>query len=132
LTAKDPQKFYPLGLPGFTLPCKEPHKHMPLCFIRHGESGANEQNRFAGRLDSPLALPGTHATHTLTALGPALLTYAVVLVAALAVPGAAAQALRRRDPIRAGALSTNWNWLGGLPWSPSRVWRPSRSPRRWA
>src|SRR5947208_7267795 len=27
-------------------------------------------------------------------------------------PGA--QALRGRDPIRAGALSTNWNWLGGL------------------
>ncbi len=62
----------------------------------------------------PLALPGTHAAHTLAALGPALLTYAVVLVAALALPGVAAQTLRHRDPIRAGALSTNWNWLGGL------------------
>ena len=27
---------------------------MPLYFIRHGESSANEQNRFAGRLDAPL------------------------------------------------------------------------------
>ena len=62
----------------------------------------------------PLALPGTHAAQALTALGPALLTYAVVLVAALALPGVAAQALRHRDPIRAGALSTNWNWLGCL------------------
>lgn len=65
-------------------------------------------------LAAPLALPATHAAHMLTTLVPALLTYAVVLVAALALPGIAAQALRHRDPIRAGALSTNWNWLGGL------------------
>lgn len=32
---------------------------MPIYFIRHGESGANEQNRFAGRLDSPLTDLGT-------------------------------------------------------------------------
>lgn len=64
-------------------------------------------------LAAPLILPGAHAD-TLTALGPALITYVVVLVTALVLPGTAAQALRHRDPIRAGALSTNWNWLGGL------------------
>lgn len=47
-------------------------------------------------------------------LGAALITYGAVLLVALALPGTGAQALRRRDPIRAGALSTNWNWLGGL------------------
>lgn len=31
---------------------------MPLYFIRHGESRANEQNRFAGRLDAPLTTLG--------------------------------------------------------------------------
>jgi broad specificity phosphatase PhoE len=63
----------------------------------------------------PVMLPGGVAqAHTLTTLEPALLTYAAVLLAALVLPGAGAQALRRRDPIRAGALSTNWNWLGGL------------------
>jgi len=63
----------------------------------------------------PVLLPGgTAQAHTLTTLEPALLSYAAVLLAALVLPGAGAQALRRRDPIRAGALSTNWNWLGGL------------------
>jgi broad specificity phosphatase PhoE len=47
-------------------------------------------------------------------LAPALLTYALVLLTALAMPGLSAQALRWRNPIRAGAISTNWNWLGGL------------------
>ncbi|MER6546313.1 histidine phosphatase family protein [Streptomyces sp. NPDC001250] len=62
----------------------------------------------------PLSLPGTAPTLTLGRLEPALLAYAAVLLAALVLPGVGAQALRRRDPIRAGALSTNWNWLGGL------------------
>lgn len=62
-----------------------------------------------------IVLPAdSEKAHTLTALEPALMTYAAVLLAALVLPGAGAQALRRRDPIRAGALSTNWNWLGGL------------------
>lgn len=67
-----------------------------------------------------LALPlvvlpaGSEKAHTLITLEPALLSYAAVLLAALVLPGATAQALRRRDPIRAGALSTNWNWLCGL------------------
>ncbi|AUG76247.1 Fructose-2,6-bisphosphatase [Kitasatospora sp. MMS16-BH015] len=47
-------------------------------------------------------------------LGAALLTYGAVLLVALLLPGIGAQVLRHRDPIRAGALSTNWNWLGGL------------------
>lgn len=63
----------------------------------------------------PVMLPGgATQAHTLTTLEPALLTYAAVLLAALVLPGAGAQVLRRHDPIRAGALSTNWNWLGGL------------------
>jgi broad specificity phosphatase PhoE len=57
--------------------------------------------------------PGVHGL-TLSALEPALLTYAAVLLGALVLPGLGAQALRRRSPIRAGGLSTNWNWLGGL------------------
>ncbi len=37
---------------------------------------------------------------------------AIVLVAAVALPTLAAQRLRQRDPIMAGRLTTNWNWLG--------------------
>ncbi|WP_405770324.1 histidine phosphatase family protein [Streptomyces sp. NBC_01538] len=62
----------------------------------------------------PLALPGDATTLAPGRLEPALFAYAAVLFAALALPGVGAQALRHRDPIRAGALSTNWNWLGGL------------------
>ncbi|MBW8735578.1 MAG: histidine phosphatase family protein [Streptomyces turgidiscabies] len=62
----------------------------------------------------PLALPGAAPTLAPGRLEPALFAYAAVLFAALALPGVGAQALRHRDPIRAGALSTNWNWLGGL------------------
>src|SRR6476619_2940060 len=46
------------------LPSHPPHPPhpartlMPLYFIRHGESQANEQNRFAGRLDAPLTTLG--------------------------------------------------------------------------
>ncbi|NUQ96455.1 MAG: histidine phosphatase family protein [Streptomyces sp.] len=65
-------------------------------------------------LAAPLALPGTAPTLALGRLEPALLAYGAVLLAALLLPGVGAQTLRRRDPIRAGALSTNWNWLGGL------------------
>ncbi|HEY8985044.1 MAG TPA: histidine phosphatase family protein [Streptomyces sp.] len=62
----------------------------------------------------PFSFPGAAPALTLGRLEPALLAYAAVLIAALVLPGLGAQALRRRDPIRAGALSTNWNWLGGL------------------
>lgn len=47
-------------------------------------------------------------------LGPALLGYLGVLAGAMVLPAVLAQVLRRRDPIRAGQLSTNWNWAGGL------------------
>jgi len=52
--------------------------------------------------------------HRFGALGPVLLGYVGVLFGAMLVPALVAQGLRRRDPIRAGQLSTNWNWLGGL------------------
>ncbi|GAA1986814.1 histidine phosphatase family protein [Kitasatospora viridis] len=61
-----------------------------------------------------LAIASPHGAHPDGGLGTALLSYGAVLLAALFLPGAGAQLLRRRDPIRAGALSTNWNWLGGL------------------
>lgn len=48
------------------------------------------------------------------ALGPALFGYTGVLLGAMVLPALAAQALRKREPIRAGQLSTNWNWLGGF------------------
>jgi len=62
------------------------------------------------------ALPEIHGqTHGhLGSLGPALAAYAAVLLTGLLLPGLGAQALRRRDAIRAGSLSTNWNWLGDL------------------
>lgn len=66
-----------------------------------------------GSIALPLSLPGTHGPR-LGSLEPALVTYGVVLLTALVVPGIGAQALRRHNPIRAGSLSTNWNWLGGL------------------
>jgi hypothetical protein len=59
-----------------------------------------------------LWLPG-HANR-FSAFGPALIGYFGVLIGAMFVPAVLAQVLRRRDPIRAGQLSTNWNWLGGL------------------
>ncbi|KPI02307.1 hypothetical protein OK074_5308 [Actinobacteria bacterium OK074] len=70
----------------------------------------------------PASTPEPHSE--LVALEPALLTYGAVLVAALFAPGCAAQVLRRRDPIRAGALSTNWNWnwLGCLALSRRPKW----------
>jgi broad specificity phosphatase PhoE len=52
--------------------------------------------------------------HQPAGLASALFGYVTVLVAAMALPAALAQLLRRRDPIRAGRLSTNWNWVGGL------------------
>ncbi|MFD8493074.1 histidine phosphatase family protein [Amycolatopsis sp. NPDC059657] len=52
------------------------------------------------------------------AVGPALAGYAGVLLGAMVLPAVLAQGLRRRDPIRAGQLSTNWNWLGGLSLMP--------------
>ncbi|MCU1422697.1 MAG: Fructose-2,6-bisphosphatase [Microbacteriaceae bacterium] len=36
---------------------------MPLYFVRHGESHANEQNRFAGHLESPLTRLGIRQAH---------------------------------------------------------------------
>ncbi|WBP84717.1 hypothetical protein [Kitasatospora cathayae] len=61
-----------------------------------------------------LAVAVPRGTHPGGGLGAALFTYGAVLLVALLLPGLGAQVLRRSDPIRAGALSTNWNWLGGL------------------
>ncbi|MBV9022714.1 MAG: histidine phosphatase family protein [Streptomycetaceae bacterium] len=66
-----------------------------------------------GAVVIPMGVPMLHGL-PLGALTPALGSYGAVLVAALVVPGVGAQLLRRRDPIRAGSVSTNWNWLGGL------------------
>jgi len=47
-------------------------------------------------------------------LWPALTMYAAVLLISMLLPGLGARALRGRGPIRAGSLSTNWNWVGDL------------------
>ncbi|WP_158104502.1 histidine phosphatase family protein [Amycolatopsis kentuckyensis] len=51
--------------------------------------------------------------HRLPGLGTAAAGYLAVLGGAMVLPAVAAQVLRRRDPIRAGQLSTNWTWVGG-------------------
>ncbi|MDX3187176.1 histidine phosphatase family protein [Streptomyces sp. MN03-5084-2B] len=51
--------------------------------------------------------------HRLPGLGAAVAGYCAVLAGAMALPAVAAQVLRRRSPIRAGQLGTNWNWVGG-------------------
>ena len=51
--------------------------------------------------------------HRIPGLGAAVTGYVAVLAGAMVLPALAAQLLRRRSPIRAGQLSTNWNWLGG-------------------
>jgi predicted Na+-dependent transporter len=51
--------------------------------------------------------------HRLPGLGPAVTGYLAVLAGAMVLPAVVAQLLRRRSPIRAGQLSTNWNWVGG-------------------
>ncbi|MEU4251829.1 histidine phosphatase family protein [Amycolatopsis sp. NPDC026612] len=51
--------------------------------------------------------------HRIPGLGAAVAGYLAVLAGAMALPAFAAQLLRRRSPIRAGQLSTNWNWVGG-------------------
>jgi broad specificity phosphatase PhoE len=51
--------------------------------------------------------------HRLPGLGTAVAGYLAVLAGAMALPALVAQVLRRRDPIRAGQLSTNWSWVGG-------------------
>ncbi|MEQ0558083.1 histidine phosphatase family protein [Amycolatopsis sp. NEAU-NG30] len=51
--------------------------------------------------------------HRLPGLGAAVTGYFAVLAGAMVLPAVAAQVLRRHSPIRAGQLSTNWNWVGG-------------------
>ncbi|WP_206784996.1 histidine phosphatase family protein [Amycolatopsis sp. MtRt-6] len=51
--------------------------------------------------------------HRLPGLGTAAAGYVAVLGGAMVLPAIVAQVLRRRDPIRAGQLSTNWTWVGG-------------------
>lgn len=41
-----------------------------------------------------------------------LITASIVLVFAVAAPTITAQRLRKRNPIKAGHLTTNWSWLG--------------------
>ncbi len=53
-------------------------------------------------------------SHRFDRLEPAVFGYTGVLVGAMVLPAVMAQLLRRGNPIRAGQLSTNWNWLGGL------------------
>jgi broad specificity phosphatase PhoE len=50
----------------------------------------------------------------LPTLDSALGSFAVLLAAAFLVPTLVSQGLRRRDPITAGKLSSNWNWLGSV------------------
>src|SRR5215469_5013640 len=47
------------------------------------------------------------------ALLPIQLSALLMLAGALAMPALAAQWYRFRQPIKAGALSTNWGWVGG-------------------
>ncbi|RKR74268.1 histidine phosphatase family protein [Frondihabitans australicus] len=47
-------------------------------------------------------------------LPEAALAFALVVVGSFVLPLVAAQAFRRRSPIRAGQVSTNWNWLGSV------------------
>ena len=44
---------------------------------------------------------------------PIQLSALLLLAAALALPAFAAQCYRLKQPIKAGALSTNWGWIGG-------------------
>ncbi len=47
-------------------------------------------------------------------LGTALTCYLIVLAGALLLPTVLAQTFRQVNPTTAGAVSTNWNWVGGL------------------
>jgi hypothetical protein len=58
-------------------------------------------------IDSSLSQGNTHA------FLPLRLSALLILAGALALPALVAQWYRFRQPIKAGALSTNWGWIGG-------------------
>ncbi len=60
-------------------------------------------------LDFSLSEGGEHAFSF-----PVQFSALLLLAAALALPAFAAQCYRLKQPIKAGALSTNWGWIGGV------------------
>jgi len=106
-----PQPRRPLPPPRRTRLDQRRHRATPkasLFFLRHGESQANEQNRFAGRLDTPL-----------TALGNRQADQAAAWVAALAASGV------RIDEVHMSTLQrarqTAWTVIDRLPQPPDRI-----------
>ncbi len=61
----------------------------------------------SGALDFSLSEGNTHFPL------PIQLSALLMLAAALALPAFVAQCYRLKQPIKAGALSTNWGWIGG-------------------
>lgn len=94
-----------------------------LSLLWGGEYFSAVRHTVAASLTVPLAAIGALLVQNLLpwgnhlapgTLGTIMASYLTVLLLALAAPSGAAQLLRHRNPIRAGALSTNWSWLGSL------------------
>ncbi|SED22677.1 2,3-bisphosphoglycerate-dependent phosphoglycerate mutase [Amycolatopsis tolypomycina] len=86
-----------------------------LSLLWDGDYFTSVRQTVAASLVLPVALLlALWLPHRLAGLDSALTGYLGVLAGAMALPALAAQVLRRRNPIRAGSLSTNWNWVGGF------------------
>ena len=83
-----------------------------LALLWGGDFHASVRHTLTASLATPVVLLMVAATHHDPFPRGLLAWSAIVLVCAVTVPTLVAQRLRHRDPITAGRLTTNWNWLG--------------------
>jgi hypothetical protein len=83
-----------------------------LTLLWGGDFHASVRHTLTASLATPVVLLLVAATHHDPFPRGLLAGSAIVLVCAVTLPTLVAQRLRHRDPITAGRLTTNWNWLG--------------------
>ncbi|MGW4214454.1 histidine phosphatase family protein [Lentzea sp. NPDC004789] len=83
-----------------------------LALLWGGDFHASVRHTLTASLVTPVVLLVVAAAHHDPLPRGLLAASAIVLLSAVTVPTLVAQRLRRRDPITAGRLTTNWNWLG--------------------
>lgn len=83
-----------------------------LALLWGGDFPASVRHTVIASLVTPMMLLLVATIRRDVLPGGILVTSAVVLIFAVAFPTLVAQTLRARNPILAGKLTTNWNWLG--------------------
>ncbi|MDT7788813.1 MAG: ribonuclease / adenosylcobalamin/alpha-ribazole phosphatase, partial [Pseudonocardiales bacterium] len=83
-----------------------------LALLWGGDFHASVRHTLAASLVTPAVLLLVAATQHDPLPRGLVAASAVVLLCAVTLPTLVAQRLRHRDPITAGRLTTNWNWLG--------------------